>query len=170
VSTPDARGPHPGHRTVRVALGVLAAVVLAGAALVIFTPLPAPAAGGTCGPSTGSETAAQAFFEPHSIGAGPRPRAGTQARAEWDAFVQQCQSAADVRMGTSLGLVLLAVLLGVIAPGVVGRVMSSRPTAPAGPPAGWFPDPEHGGSWRWWDGRQWGPRAPPPTAPPPAPS
>ena len=26
------------------------------------------------------------------------------------------------------------------------------------PPAGWFPDPDAGGTrWRWWDGRQWAP-------------
>ena len=34
-------------------------------------------------------------------------------------------------------------------------------------PAGWFPDPEHSGQQRYWDGQQWtGDRAPSPPAPP----
>lgn len=36
---------------------------------------------------------------------------------------------------------------------------------PAGPPAGWYPDPNGPQVLRWWDGRQWGPQTQPmPTA------
>jgi Protein of unknown function (DUF2510) len=41
---------------------------------------------------------------------------------------------------------------------------------PAGPPAGWYPDPNGLQVQRWWDGRQWGPQAQPmPAGPPGAP-
>ena len=46
---------------------------VAYAAAGMLTALPAPAIGGTCGPSTGSETALEALAEPGSIGAGPEP-------------------------------------------------------------------------------------------------
>lgn len=33
---------------------------------------------------------------------------------------------------------------------------AGQPGEPAGPPAGWYPDPASAGSERWWDGRGWG--------------
>jgi putative oligomerization/nucleic acid binding protein/uncharacterized protein DUF2510 len=35
------------------------------------------------------------------------------------------------------------------------RIGSAEPIAEAAPPAGWYPDPEHAGRERYWDGRLW---------------
>ena len=46
--------------------------------------LPAPAAGGTCGPGRGSEAAIVAFFDPITIGAGTEPPStDAAAHADW---------------------------------------------------------------------------------------
>jgi hypothetical protein len=80
---------------------------IAYAAAGMFTALPAPAIGGTCGPSTGSETAFEALAKPSSIGAGPEPStSNTTAHHQWQTFVEQCQTLADRR-----GLASLAVLV-----------------------------------------------------------
>jgi len=66
---------------------------VAYAAAGVLTALPAPAVGGTCGPSTGSETAFEALARPGSIGAGPEPPASNAtAHSQWITFVQQCRS------------------------------------------------------------------------------
>jgi hypothetical protein len=73
------------------------------AAAGMLTALPAPAIGGTCGPSTGSETALEALAEPGSIGAGPQPStSNTAGYRQWETFVHECQSLADHRGVTSL--------------------------------------------------------------------
>jgi hypothetical protein len=64
----------------------------------LWSELPAPAAGGTCGPSRGSETAIEALVDPGSIGAGAEPPATrAAARAQWNQFVDECQSATNDR-------------------------------------------------------------------------
>jgi len=86
------------------------------AAAGMLTALPAPAIGGTCGPSTGSETAAEALAKPSSIGAGPEPAtSNVTAHHQWETFIQQCQSLADRR-----GLASLAVLVISLAVAGVG--------------------------------------------------
>jgi hypothetical protein len=66
----------------------------------VLAALPAPAAGGTCGPGHGSEGALFAFFDPASIGAGSPPPATASAAThlQWLAFVSECQSSANAHM------------------------------------------------------------------------
>ena len=95
---------------------------VAYAAAGMLTALPAPAIGGTCGPSTGSETALEALAEPGSIGAGPEPSASnTTGHHQWETFVQQCQALADRR-----GLASLAVLVVSFAVAVIGLIWVLR--------------------------------------------
>ena len=78
----------------------------------MLTALPAPAIGGTCGPSTASETALQALTEPGSIGAGPQPpKSNVTAHSQWQTFIQQCQDLADRRGLASLAIVGISILV-----------------------------------------------------------
>ena len=95
---------------------------VAFAAAGMLTALPAPAIGGTCGPSTGSETALEALAEPSSIGAGPEPStSNTTGHHQWETFVQQCQTLADRR-----GLASLAVLVVSLAIAAIGLIWVLR--------------------------------------------
>jgi hypothetical protein len=95
---------------------------VAYAAAGMLTALPAPAIGGTCGPSTGSETALEALAKPGSIGAGPEPStSNTTGHHQWQTFVQQCQALADRR-----GLASLAVLVVSLAVAGVGLIWVLR--------------------------------------------
>ena len=88
----------------------------------LWSELPAPAAGGTCGPGRGSETAIEALVDPGSIGAGAEPPATrAAARAQWNQFVNECQTATNDRA-------LLAIPVLVVAAGitVVGFVLLRR--------------------------------------------
>ena len=101
---------------VRVALILLFVFIgcfgVAYAAAGMLTALPAPAIGGTCGPSTASETALEALAEPGSIGAGPEPSASnTTAHHQWQTFIDQCQSLADRRGLASLAVFVISVLV-----------------------------------------------------------
>ena len=85
------------------------------AAAGMLTALPAPAVGGTCGPSTGSETALEALARPGSIGAGPEPPvSNTTAHHQWQTFIQQCQSLADRRGLASLAVFVISVAVAAI--------------------------------------------------------
>lgn len=106
---------------VRVVGTVLAVFFLASAATIALVPLPAPAAGGTCGPSTASESALAAFFNPVSIGAGPEPPATSAQHSQWVAFVNQCQSTTNSRMIQSGVIVVGALLAGLGLPWAVRR-------------------------------------------------
>lgn len=109
--------------------------------------LPKPAAGGTCGPGAGSEAAAIAFFDPVTIGAGQKPPASDHAaRADWNKFVHDCQTAADDRVAAALPT--LVVSAGILVAGLlIGRRARKRakptdstPTSPWSPPT---PRPRH---------------------------
>jgi hypothetical protein len=90
-----------------VGVGGVAAAITA-----VFTALPAPAAGGTCGPGRTSEAALFAFFDPASIGAGAQPAVtNATAHSQWLAFVGECQSATDARILTGLFVLIVALLL-----------------------------------------------------------
>ncbi len=96
------------------------------AAAGMLTALPAPAVGGTCGPSTGSETALEALAEPGSIGAGPEPPASNATgHQQWKTFTQQCQSLADRR-----GLASLAIFVISIAVASIGLILVLRRPRP----------------------------------------
>ena len=85
---------------------------IAYAAAGMLTALPAPAIGGTCGPSTASETALQALTEPGSIGAGPEPSASNvPEHRQWATFIHQCQALADHRGLTSLAIFVVSLVV-----------------------------------------------------------
>jgi hypothetical protein len=126
-------------RIVLVSLGLFGA---AFAVTGLLVGLPRPAAGGTCGPGRGSEAAIVAFFDPVTIGAGPEPAAtNAAAHADWVAFVQECQTAADDRAGAAFPILVISV--GLLAIGAVlgrrWRHADSRPTPYT--PASWAPPP-----------------------------
>ncbi len=106
-------------------------VGLFGAGLAIsgvLIALPAPAAGGTCGPGQASEAPIVALLDPASIGAGPMPAASATAdRAEWNAFVSECQASTDNRMLASLVILVVSLLVAVVGPILVLRRMRKRP-------------------------------------------
>jgi hypothetical protein len=80
----------------------------------LLVALPNPAVGGTCGPGKSSESSIVAFFDPVTITAGPEP-ATTHAtdRAEWMAFVGECQASADSRVLATFAIIVLSVAVAV---------------------------------------------------------
>ncbi|HVB93631.1 MAG TPA: hypothetical protein VND67_04870 [Acidimicrobiales bacterium] len=106
--------------------------------------LPAPAAGGTCGPGLGSEPAIIAIFDPVTIGAGPEPAAtDSAARNQWTSFVDECQTAADDRAWAAFPILVVSSGIAII--GFVafrrrsgGRIGSTPDDAARGwPPPPW---------------------------------
>jgi hypothetical protein len=104
---------------------VLVILGLFGAAFAItglLVALPSPAVGGTCGPGKGSEAAIVALFDPITIGAGPEPAAtDAAARAQWSAFIHECQTAADNRALAAFPILIVSAGVAVIGAVVVGR-------------------------------------------------
>lgn len=91
---------------------------MAVAVTALFSELPLPAAKGTCGPGTGSETAIEALLDPGSIGAGAEPPASrAAARTQWNQFVNECQTATNDR--ALLAFPVLVVSAGITVLGVV---------------------------------------------------
>ncbi|HEY1989628.1 MAG TPA: hypothetical protein VGG43_09200 [Acidimicrobiales bacterium] len=156
-----------------VFLGVLGA---AFAVTGLLIGLPAPAAGGTCGPGQGSEAAIIAFFDPVTIGAGPEPTAANPtARAQWSAFVDECQTSADNRALAAFPILIVSAGIAVL--GFLAfrrRPRNQIVSTPPGAIGGWSPPP-------WsspWVGPSpyappnpspWPPGVPLPPPPPPAP-
>jgi len=117
---------HLGVTLMFVFIGVFgAAFALSG----VLVALPAPAAGGTCGPGKGSEAPIVAFFDPVSIGAGPEPAASNSAaRADWVAFVSECQTSADNRTTAAAVILVLSLAAAVVVPMVMRRRSRKPPT------------------------------------------
>lgn len=110
---------------------ILVFVGLFGVALALtalWSELPPPAAGGTCGPGRGSETAIEALVNPGSIGAGAEPAAThAAARADWTQFVHECQSATNNRALVAFPTLVISAGIAVVG-FVLLRRRGSRPT------------------------------------------
>jgi hypothetical protein len=117
------------RRTVGLALVLLGLFGAAFAVSGLFAALPAPAVGGTCGPGRSSESAIVAFFDPVSIGAGVEPSATTTAnvvaRADWMAFVGECQASADSRVLSTFALLVLSVVVALAGLWMVVRAIGA---------------------------------------------
>jgi len=100
---------HVAFRVVFVFLGLFGAAFAITGALVA---MPRPQVGGTCGPGSSSESSMVAFFDPGSIGAEREPSAAHATdRADWMAFVGECQASADGRILASLAILVLSIAL-----------------------------------------------------------
>ena len=109
----------------------------------LWSELPAPAAGGTCGPGRGSETAIEALVDPGSIGAGVEPpTTRAAARLQWNQFVNECQTATNDR--ALLAFPVLVVSAGVAVLGFVflRRRGSRVADGTAQQEARWSPPPD----------------------------
>jgi hypothetical protein len=96
-------------RGFRLALVFLGLFGVAFAVSGLLVALPRPAVGGSCGPGTTSEPAIVALFDPGSIGAGPEPSTTSAAnRADWMAFVGECQASADGRVLATFFILVLS--------------------------------------------------------------
>jgi hypothetical protein len=100
----------------------------------LWAPLPAPKAGGTCGPGLGSEAAIAAMVNPGSIGAGAEPpTTRAAARANWRQFVNECQTATNQRALVTIPVLVVSLILGVAGLMLLWRRFA-RPDRPV-PPA-----------------------------------
>jgi hypothetical protein len=100
-------GRRVGFRLILVFVGLFGAAFAITGALVA---LPSPQVGGTCGPGSSSESSIVAFFDPGSIGAHAEPStAHATDRADWMAFVGECQASADGRILASFAILILSI-------------------------------------------------------------
>jgi hypothetical protein len=121
-----------------VALVLVALFGVAFALSGLLTGLPRPAVGGSCGPGTTSESSIVALFDPGSIGAGQEPPAARTAdRAQWMAFVGECQASADSRVLATFVILLASVAAALAGVMLVVRATRMRPLLPA--PVQWVP-------------------------------
>jgi hypothetical protein len=109
-----------------------AAIGVFGAAFAIsglLIALPKPAAGGTCGPGTGSEAPIVAVLNPGSIGAGREPSAtNAESHEQWLAFVGECQASADGTVLAALVILVAAAGVAIGGPMIVLRRRRGDPT------------------------------------------
>jgi hypothetical protein len=115
-----------GYRLGLVLLGLFGvAFAISG----IFVSLPKPSAGVSCGPGTSSEPAIVALFDPGSIGAGPEPPvADATDRANWMAFVGECQASADGRVLANFFILTLSLVVALAGTALV--LKARRPAVP----------------------------------------
>jgi hypothetical protein len=132
----------------RLALAFVGLFGIAFAIAGLLVGLPKPAVGGTCGPGTSSESSIVAFFDPGSIGAGAEPAATNATdRADWLAFVGECQASADSRVLGTFAILIVAIGIATVglalALGETRKANVSRTPAAAAQP-GPFPAPPTG--------------------------
>ena len=114
--------PKSQPRWIGAGLVLLGVAGVSTAVTAVLAALPAPAAGGTCGPGAGSESAIAAFLNPGSIGAGAEPSTvNVAAHAQWLAFVGECQAATSSRVLGAFAILVLSV--GVV---IAGLLLSRR--------------------------------------------
>jgi hypothetical protein len=120
------------HRTwFRLALVFLGLFGAAFAVTGLLVALPKPAIGGTCGPGKSSEAAIVALFNPGSIGAGAEPPATSATqRADWMAFVGECQASADGRVLGALVIFVVSLVVAVVGTALLLGYRKRRASAP----------------------------------------
>jgi hypothetical protein len=118
----------------RLALVFLGLFGVAFAITGLVVALPTPAVGGTCGPGKSSESSIVAFFDPSSIGAGAEP-AATHAtdRADWLAFVGECQASADGRVLATFAILVVALVAALAGVALLLFRIPERRTSPQPP-------------------------------------
>ncbi len=108
---------------------ILVFVGLFGATVAVsglWAPLPSNPLG-TCGPGLGSEAAIEALVNPGSIGAGAEPPASNHtARAQWNQFVNDCQTATNHRVLVTVPMLVVSVVLAVAGLLLLWRRLGSR--------------------------------------------
>jgi hypothetical protein len=94
--------------------------------------LPSPAVGGTCGPGKTSESSVVALFDPGTIGAGQEPSATNATdRADWMAFVGECQASADSRVLATFLILTASVGIALAGAMVLRKGSPTEPISPA---------------------------------------
>jgi hypothetical protein len=117
-----------GIRLVFAAIGLFGVVFAISGILFV---LPAPAAGGTCGPGRASEAPIIAVVDPGSIGAGREPAAtNASSHNQWLAFVGECQSSADGRLLAAIGIIVLSVGFALLGPKLILRTRGPKSSSP----------------------------------------
>jgi hypothetical protein len=117
-----------GIRLAFAGIGLFGVVVAITGVLYV---LPAPAAGGTCGPGRASEAPILAVVNPGSIGAGKEPPAtSATSHDQWLAFVGECQSSADGRLLAAIGIIVLSVGVALLGPKLILRAQEPKPSPP----------------------------------------
>ena len=130
------------HRTwFRLTLVFLGLFGAAFAISGLLVALPRPAVGGTCGPGKSSEAPIVALFNPGSIGAGPEPPTTSATdRADWLAFVGECQASADGRVLGALVILAVSLAVALVGTALLTRYRKRPPPPPAvvvaSPPTG----------------------------------
>jgi len=90
--------------------------------------MPTPAVGGTCGPGASSESSIVAFFDPVSIGAGTEPASAHPTdRADWMAFVGECQASADGRVLATFAVLVVSIVVALVGVALPRRRMGPQP-------------------------------------------
>jgi hypothetical protein len=121
----------PFRLGVRLAFAAIGLFGVVFAITGILFVLPAPAAGGTCGPGRASEAPIIAVVDPGSIGAGKEPPASdASSHNQWLAFVGECQSPADGRLLAAIGLIVLSVGFALLGPKLILRSRERKPSTP----------------------------------------